>query len=125
MCCVQSVAENCAEEMRENRRIIHRFPEIGRNEVKTSALIREKLVQYGVDHVESPVPTAVVALIHGKKGPGKCVALRADIDALPVQENTGLPYASEIPGMMHACGHDMHAAMLLGAAKVLCQMPEQ
>ena len=75
----QSAAENCAEEMRENRRMIHRFPEIGRNEVKTSALIREKLMQYGVDHVESPVPTAVVALIHGKKGPGKCVALRADI----------------------------------------------
>ena len=121
----QSAAENCAEEMRENRRMIHRFPEIGRNEVKTSALIREKLMQYGVDHVESPVPTAVVALIHGKKGPGKCVALRADIDALPVQENTGLPYASEIPGMMHACGHDMHAAMLLGAAKVLCEMRDQ
>lgn len=125
MCRFQSAGENCAEEMRENRRMIHRFPEIGRNEVKTSALIREKLTQYGVDHVESPVPTAVVALIHGKKGPGKCVALRADIDALPVQENTGLPYASEIPGMMHACGHDMHAAMLLGAAKVLCDMRDQ
>ena len=125
MCRFQTAAENCMEEMREIRRTIHRFPEIGRNEIKTSALIREKLAEYGVDSVESPVPTAVVALIHGKKGAGKCVALRADIDALPVQEQTGLPYASEIPGMMHACGHDMHAAMLLGAAKMLCLMRDE
>lgn len=120
-----STAEGYMEELREIRRTIHRFPEIGRNEVKTSALIRQKLQEFGVDSVESPVPTAVVALIHGKKGAGKCVALRADIDALPVQEETGLPYASEIPGMMHACGHDMHATMLLGVAKLLCAMREE
>ncbi len=125
MCQLKVVAENCMEEMRSIRRLIHRFPEIGRNEFRTAALIHEKLLEYGVDSVEHPVPTAVVALIHGKKGPGKCAALRADIDALPVQEDTELEYASEIPGMMHACGHDMHATMLLAAAKFLCDMREQ
>ncbi|MFR3179086.1 MULTISPECIES: M20 metallopeptidase family protein [Eubacteriales] len=111
--------------MVEIRRDIHRHPEIGRNEVRTSALIRKKLEEYGVDAIERPVPTAVVALIHGARGPGRCVALRCDIDALPVQEETGLPYTSENPGIMHACGHDMHASMMLGAAKILCGMRER
>ena len=79
----------------------------------------------GVDEIRQPLPTAVVALIHGKKGPGKCVALRADIDALPVHEETGLPFASETEGIMHACGHDLHTTMLLGAAKTLCHMRDQ
>ena len=122
---LRSAAEGCMEELRALRRQFHRFPEIGRNEHQTAALIQEKLREYGVDSIETPVPTAVVALIRGKKGEGKCVGLRADIDALPVQEATGLPYASEIAGMMHACGHDMHATMLLGAAKLLCQMREE
>ena len=104
--------------MVEIRRDIHRHPEIGRNEVRTSALIRKKLEEYGVDAIERPVPTAVVALIHGARGPGRCVALRCDIDALPVQEETGLPYTSENPGIMHACGHDMHTAMLLGLSLI-------
>ena len=111
--------------MVEIRRDIHRHPEIGRNEVRTSALIRKKLEEYGVDAIERPVPTAVVALIHGARGPGRCVALRCDINALPVQEETGLPYTSENPGIMHACGHDMHASMMLGAAKILCGMRER
>lgn len=118
-------AEACYDEIVDIRRRIHRHPEIGRNEHVTSALIREKLAEYGVDKIESPVPTAVVALINGNKGPGRCVALRADIDALPVQEETGLPFASEVPNMMHACGHDMHASMLLGAAKLLCGMRDE
>ena len=125
MCQVKAAAEGCMEELRQLRRAIHRHPETGRNEFKTSALIREKLLEYGVDCVMSPVPTAVVALIRGKKGPGKCIALRADIDALPIQESTGLPYESQVPGVMHACGHDMHTAMLLGAAKLLCAMREE
>lgn len=106
------------------RREIHRHPERGRQEVRTSALIRAELEAYGVDVIERPVPTAVVALIHGKKGDGPCLALRCDIDALPVQEETELPYASEEAGFMHACGHDMHTAMLLGVARLLCQHRE-
>lgn len=113
-------AQALQSEITEIRRTLHRHPEIGRNEFKTSALIREKLAEIGVDEITSPVPTAVVALIYGNKGKGKCVALRADIDALPVTEETGLPFSSEEEGMMHACGHDMHTAMLLGVAKLLC-----
>lgn len=117
---LKDLADKLFPETVEIRRTIHRHPEIGRKEVQTSALIRAKLQEFGVDSIESPVPTAVVALIKGTKGPGKCLALRCDIDALPVQEETGLPYASEVPNMMHACGHDMHTAMLLGAAHLLC-----
>ena len=125
MSVIKERAEACYDEIVGLRRQIHRHPEIGRNEFVTSALIREKLAEYGVDKIESPVPTAVVALIHGKKGPGRCVALRADIDALPVQEVTGLPFASEVPNMMHACGHDMHASMLLGTARLLCSLRDE
>ncbi len=117
-------AQNILEEIVEIRREIHRHPEIGRKEFRTSELIRKKLAEIGVDEIISPVPTAVIGLIHGGKGEGKCVALRADIDALPVTEETGLPYSSQEPGMMHACGHDMHASMLLGTAKILCNHRE-
>lgn len=125
MSSIQEEVWNCVEEIIQIRRDIHRHPEIGRSEVQTSALIRKKLEEYGVDRIESPVPTAVVALIHGTAGSGGCVAIRADIDALPVTEETGLPFSSEVPGMMHACGHDIHAAMLLGVAKVLCALRPQ
>lgn len=114
--------EKIMPEIIEIRRSIHRNPEIGRKEIKTTALIKEKLLEFGADEILSPMPTGAVALIHGNgKGNTRlCAAVRSDIDALPVQEETGLPFASEIPGMMHACGHDMHTAMLLGAAKILC-----
>ena len=102
------------------RRDIHRNPEIGRKEIRTTSLIKEKLQEYGVDEIQSPMPTGAVALIKGAKGEGPCVAIRADIDALPVEEQTGLPFSSQIPGMMHACGHDMHTAMLLGTVRLLC-----
>ncbi len=122
---IQAAAAACAEEITEIRRAIHRHPETGWKEERTSALIRQKLEEFGVDKIERPVPTAVVALIHGRAGEGKCVALRADIDALPITEETGLPFASENPGVMHACGHDMHAATLLGVAKVLCGLRDE
>lgn len=112
-------------EIVEIRRDFHRHPEFGGSEYRTSKIIRDKLVEYGVDSVESPVPTAVVGLIHGLKDNGKCVALRADIDALPVKEQTGLPYASENEGFMHACGHDMHSSMLLGVAKILASRRDE
>ena len=85
--------------MVEIRRDIHRHPEIGRNEVRTSALIRKKLEEYGVDAIERPVPTAVVALIHGARGPGRCVALRCDIDALPVQRKPDCRIPVRIRGL--------------------------
>lgn len=115
-------------EIIEIRRDIHRHPEIGRKETRTTALIKAKLEEYGVDEIFSPMETGAVALIKGTKnggGANVCVAIRSDIDALPMQEETGLPYASEIPDMMHSCGHDMHASMLLGTAKMLCGMRDK
>ena len=117
---IRDSVDGIINEIVEIRRDIHRHPEIGRKEVRTSGIIREKLKEYGVDEISSPVPTGVVAIIRGAKGPGKCVALRTDIDALPLQEDTGLDFASEVPNMMHACGHDIHCSMMLGVAKVLC-----
>ncbi|MFA9380400.1 MAG: M20 family metallopeptidase [Acetanaerobacterium sp.] len=125
MSSIKTAADQCFDEIVAIRRDIHRHPEVGRTEVRTSALIRKKLGEYGVDSIESPCPTAVVGILHGAEGPGKCIAIRADIDALPVTEQTGLSFASENAGVMHACGHDMHVAMLLGVAKVLCGMRDQ
>ncbi len=98
------------------RHRLHRVPEIGFEEHKTRALIRDTLDEIGVPYVAEE--SWIVGEITGGL-PGKTVALRADFDALPIQEETGLPFASEHPGKMHACGHDAHAAMLLGAAKLL------
>ena len=99
------------------RRAIHRRPELGNREFETSALVEETLRELGWE-ISRPMGTSVVALLRGSR-PGKTVAFRADMDALPIQEETGLPFASEIPGVMHACGHDLHTAGLLGAAMVL------
>ncbi len=102
------------------RRDIHMHPEIGRKEFRTTKLIIDKLKNFGVDEIITPMETGAVALIYGAEKDSACVALRTDIDALPVEEDTGLPYSSTIPKMMHACGHDMHAAMMLGVVKYLC-----
>lgn len=96
---------------------LHRHPELGRQEHQTQALILAELQKMNIE--AAPIAgTGVVAIIRGEK-PGKTVALRSDMDALPIQEETNLPYASEVPGVMHACGHDAHITMLLGAANLL------
>ena len=122
---IKSYVDRIFDELVAIRRDIHAHPETGMTEVRTSALIRQELEKMGVDEIQQPLPTAVVGLLHGGKGPGKCVALRADIDALPVQEETGLPFASQTQGVMHACGHDLHTTMLLGIARTLCHMRDQ
>jgi len=99
------------------RRGFHQRPELGRAEHATSARIAEELSRLGIE-VRKAAGTGVVGIFRGAR-PGRCVALRADMDALPVEEATGLPFSSENPGVMHACGHDMHAAALLGAARLL------
>ena len=114
-------AQACFDELVEIRRTVHRWPELGRTEVRTSQLIFDKLTELGVADIQRPVPTAVVGYIRGTKGAGKTLAIRADIDTLAVTEETGLPFASEHTGFMHCCGHDMHVAMLLGVAKLLMQ----
>lgn len=107
-------------EMKAIREDLHRHPELSYQEVRTSAIVIEKLKEYGVDKVEQVWNTGVIALIKGNRGEGKCIAIRADLDALPVTEDTGLEYSSENPGVMHACGHDLHVTTLLAAAKLLC-----
>ncbi|RDV01137.1 M20 aminoacylase family protein [Undibacter mobilis] len=105
------------------RRDIHAHPEILYNVHRTAATVAEKLKSFGCDEVVPGIgKTGVVGVIRGRKqGSGKTVALRADMDALPITELNDLPYKSTIPGAMHACGHDGHTAMLLGAARYLAE----
>lgn len=105
------------------RRDIHENPELLYEVHRTAGIVQEKLKAFGCDEVVPGIgKTGVVGVIKGRKeGSGKVIGLRADMDALPIQETTGLSYASKTPGKMHACGHDGHTAMLLGAAKYLCE----
>ena len=110
-----------ADDMTEWRRWMHRNPELGFDCYKTAAFVADKLRGFGVDEIhEAIATTGLVAIINGQ-GAGGTIGLRADMDALPMNEATGLEYASEVPGKMHACGHDGHTAMLLGAARYLAE----
>ena len=103
-----------------DRRYLHQHPELGFQEENTARFVAERLRSYNLDEVQTGIAkTGVVGILHGGKGPGKCILLRADMDALPITELNDVPYKSENPGTMHACGHDAHTAMLLGAARVL------
>ena len=100
-------------------RRLHEHPELGFETAGTAAFIEERLKEMGVTEIRTGIAkNGVAAVIRGGQ-PGKVLGMRADIDALPVREETGLPYASTVDGRMHACGHDAHTAMLLGAAKIL------
>ena len=105
------------------RRDIHAHPELRFEEHRTAKLVADLLTDFGCDEVVTGFgKTGVVGVIHGRaKGSGKVIGFRADMDALPIPETTGLPHASTNPGVMHACGHDGHTAMLLGAAKYLAE----
>jgi amidohydrolase len=109
------------DELAAWRRHLHERPELGYQEHETAAFVAEKLSAFGVDEVHTGIGrTGVVGVIRGGGGSRK-VGLRADMDALPIQEETGLPWASKVPGRMHACGHDGHTTMLLGAARYLAE----
>jgi amidohydrolase len=101
----------------EMRRHIHAHPELGFQEVKTSQYVSDRLTELGVEHQRGVAKTGIVATLGDGRGP--IVALRADMDALPITEAGNAPYKSQTPGVMHACGHDAHTAMLLGAAELL------
>jgi len=111
------------DEITEWRHEIHRHPGLQYDVEETAALVVEKLKEFGVDEVVEGIGrTGVVGVIKGRKSDsGKVVGMRADMDALPIQEKRDLPYKSKTPGKMHACGHDGHTAMLLGAAKYLAE----
>jgi hippurate hydrolase len=112
-----------ADEIAEWRRDLHMHPELQYDVHRTAAFVAEKLKSFGCDEIATGIGrSGVVGVIRGRKNSGgKVVGLRADMDALPIEEETGLPYASRTPGKMHACGHDGHTSMLLGAARHLCE----
>ncbi len=117
---------NRAAEMQEEiagwRRHLHQKPELNFDVFETADFVTRKLKEFGCDEVVTGLgKTGVVGVIKGNLGAGGAIGLRADMDALPIEEITGKPYASTVPGKMHACGHDGHTAMLLGAAKYLAE----
>jgi amidohydrolase len=110
-----------ASEMKEWRRWMHRHPETRFDCHGTAAFVAERLRSFGVNEIHEGIATSgIVAIIEGQ-GTGPTIGLRADMDALPILEETGVDYASEVPGKMHACGHDGHTTMLLGAARYLAE----
>lgn len=121
---IKKLFDDHEHEIIENRRWFHRHPEVSFEEKVTSERICQKLEEMGIPYERLLPNYGIVATIEGGKK-GKTLALRADIDALPVSEETGLPFTSENPGKMHACGHDSHAAMLLGAAYILNEVRQE
>src|SRR6059058_899881 len=113
--------EGFADELTAIRRDLHAHPEIGFEEVRTSGIVADKLAQWGIEVHRGLGGTGVVGVLKGKGNGGKRIGLRADMDALPMEENTNLKWSSKIPGRFHGCGHDGHTTMLLGTARYLAQ----
>jgi hippurate hydrolase len=113
--------EGFADELTAIRRDLHAHPEIGFEEVRTSGIVADKLKQWGIEVHRGIGRTGVVGVLKGKGSSGKRIGLRADMDALPMEENTNLKWRSTIPGRFHGCGHDGHTTMLLGTARYLAE----
>ena len=114
--------EKISEDLTSIYKDLHQHPELGFEEIRTSKIVQQKLSEFGVDELHPEIgKTGVVAIINGKNNDGRTIGVRADMDALPIEETTNLNYSSKTPGKMHACGHDGHTTMLLGAAKHLCE----
>ncbi|MCK5079646.1 MAG: amidohydrolase [Bacteroidales bacterium] len=116
---IKSLASEYLQEVTDIRRHLHRHPELSFKEFETAKFIAEKLTEYGIPFQDKVARTGIVALIKGKDPESRVVALRADMDALPIKEKSDADYCSVNEGVMHACGHDAHMASLLGAAKIL------
>jgi hippurate hydrolase len=110
-----------ADDLVAIRRDFHAHPELGFEEVRTSGIVAAELARYGIAVHRGIGGTGVVGVLQGRSGSGRRIGLRADMDALPIEEETNLPYRSTVPGKMHACGHDGHTTMLLGAARYLAE----
>jgi amidohydrolase len=111
---IRLTIRNLQPQLVEWRRQLHQKPELGFQEKFTSAFIAQKLQEWGIEHQTGIAQTGIVAIIHGEKPSpsAKILAIRADMDALPIQEENQVPYRSQNPGIMHACGHDGHSAKL-------------
>lgn len=117
---IKALAKEYAPEFIEVRHHLHSHPELSYKEYETSKFVAEKLTSFGIPY-EIKATTGVIGIIEGKNPSSRIVALRADMDALPIQEENDVSYKSIHPGVMHACGHDVHTTCLLGAAKILSQ----
>jgi len=121
---IKTLAKKYAPEFIEVRHHLHANPELSYEEFETSKFIQHKLSEYGVPF-EIKATTGVVGLIKGKNPGKQTIALRGDMDALPIKEENEIPYKSKIEGVMHACGHDVHTTCILGAAKILNELKEE
>lgn len=121
---IRAATEAIEPALIEIRRDLHAHPELAFQEVRTSGVVARELTRLGIPHQTGIAKTGVVGLIEGGR-PGKTLVIRADMDALPIQERTNLPFASTAPGLMHACGHDIHTTTLLGVAAVLKDLAPQ
>ncbi|WP_424236820.1 M20 metallopeptidase family protein [Bhargavaea ginsengi] len=116
---IQEIVEEIKDEMIRIRRHIHAHPELSHEEYETTQFVKEQLKDTSIEWQELGLETGAVGLMHGKAGEGPVLMLRADLDALPIDEESGVEFKSEKPNVMHACGHDVHTTVLIGAAKVL------
>ena len=121
---IKTLAKKYAAEFISIRHHLHAHPELSYQEFETSKFIQQQLTSFNIPF-EIKATTGVIGLLHGKNPAKRVVALRADMDALPIMEENDIPYKSTNPGVMHACGHDVHTSCLLGAAKILSELKEQ
>lgn len=121
---IKALARQYAAEFIDIRRHLHAHPELSYQEFETSKFVQKKLTAYGIPF-EVKATTGVVGLIKGKNPDSRIIALRADMDALPIKEENDIPYKSKNEGVMHACGHDVHTTCLLGAAKILAELKDE
>jgi amidohydrolase len=122
---IETLAASLYKEIVEIRRHFHQNPELSCEEFRTAEFICSKLGEYGIPYKSGIAETGIVGLIEGKNPSAGCIALRADMDALPMREESTVEYKSLVSGKMHACGHDVHMACLLGAAKILQSLKDQ
>jgi amidohydrolase len=122
---IKQLSEQYFQEIVAIRRHLHQHPELSFQEFETSKFIQQTLTDWGIEFKSGYVNTGIVALVKGKNPEKKIIALRADIDALPILEENNLPFASQNKGVMHACGHDAHTASLLGAIKILNELKNE
>jgi len=122
---IQSLAKEVAPKVKTWRRHIHANPELSFQEYETAGFVSARLTEFGIEHQKGIADTGVLGIIKGRNPESRTIALRADMDALPILEKNEVPYKSIKPGIMHACGHDVHTSSLLGAAWILNQVRDQ
>lgn len=122
---IQNKSNDVLEEIIQIREHLHQHPELSFQEYETSKFIQSKLTEWGIDFTANVADTGIIGLISPSKPTQKCIGLRADIDALPIQEENQTDYCSKNPGVMHACGHDVHTSILLGTIKILNEWKEE